>query len=151
MKRRVTVITMILSLVLSGCGTSAPVPNESDKTVKERATMHIEINGQIASVQLEDNATTIALMADAPITIKMDDLHRNEKYHYFDKVFPTDAQSVQTIEAGDVLLYQNNCLVIFYEAVEPEAEYTRIGKITDFEDIQSIFAPESVQIRFLNE
>ncbi len=151
MNRRVIVIMMILSLVLSGCGTSAPVPNESDKTVKERATMNIEINGQIASVQLEDNATTIALMADAPFTIKMDDLHRNEKYHYFDKMFPTDAQSVQTIEAGDVLLYQNNCLVIFYEAVEPAAEYTRIGKITDFEDIQSLFASESVQIRFLKE
>ena len=151
MKRRLTVITMILSLVLSGCGPSAPVPNESDKTVKERATMHIEINGQIASVQLEDNATTAALMADAPFTIKMDDLHRNEKYHYFDKVFPTDAQSVQTIEAGDVLLYQNNCLVIFYEAVEPAAEYTRIGQITDFEDVQSLFASASIQVRFLKE
>lgn len=151
MNRRVIVIMMILSLVLSGCGPSAPVSTESDKTVKERATMYIEINGQIASVQLEDNATTTALMADVPFTIKMDDLHRNEKYHYFNKAFPTDAESVQTIEAGDVLLYQNNCLVIFYEAVEPTAEYTRIGQITDFEDIQSLFAPASVQIRFLKK
>ncbi len=83
-----------------------------------------------------------------PFTIQMDDLHQNEKYHYFDKSFPTQPQPIQTIEAGDVLLYQNNCLVIFYQAAEPVVPYTRIGKISRFQDIRASFGNKSVSVQW---
>ena len=83
-----------------------------------------------------------------PFTIQMDDLHQNEKYHYFDKSFPTQPQPIQTIEAGDVLLYQNNCLVIFYQAAEPVVPYTRIGKISRFQDIRASFGNASVSVQW---
>jgi len=116
MKQRLETVIVLLSLGLAGCGPAVPISTEVKQEVEERDTMNINVNGQVASIQLEDNATTKALVAEAPFTIQMDDLHRNEKYHYFGKSFPTQPQAIQTIEAGDVLLYQNNCLVIFYQA-----------------------------------
>jgi len=148
MKRRWTGIAVILVLALSGCSPSVPVPTESEKKAKERDTINIKINGQVASIQLEDNATTKAIVAEAPFTVQMDDLHRNEKYHYFDKSFPTNLQAIQTIEAGDVLLYQNNCLVIFYQAAEPIVPYTRIGKIHQFQKIQPLVGRDSITVQW---
>jgi len=148
MKRRVGAAIVLLSLVLVGCGPAVPVSTEIKQEVEERDTMNINVNGQVASIQLEENATTKALVAEAPFTIQMDDLHRNEKYHYFDKSFPAQPQPIQTIEAGDVLLYQNNCLVIFYESAKPVASYMRIGKIIDFQDIRKSFGNASVSVQW---
>ncbi|MDX1258812.1 cyclophilin-like fold protein [Exiguobacterium sp. K1] len=148
MKRRVGAAIVLLSLVLVGCGPAVPVSTEIKQEVEENDTMNININGQVASVQLEDNTTTKAILANMPFTIQMDDLHQNEKYHYFDKSFPTQPQPIQTIEAGDVLLYQNNCLVIFYQAAEPVVPYTRIGKISRFQDIRASFGNKSVSVQW---
>lgn len=148
MKRRVGNVIILLSFGLSGCGPSVPISTEVKQEVEERDTMNINVNGQVASIQLEDNATTKALVTEAPFTIQMDDLHRNEKYHYFDKSFPTQSQAIKSIEAGDVLLYQNNCLVIFYQAAEPIVPYTRIGKISRFQEIQASFGNQSVSVQW---
>ena len=148
MKRRVGAAIVLLSLVLVGCGPAVPVSTEIKQEVEENDTMNININGQVASVQLEDNTTTKAILANMPFTIQMDDLHQNEKYHYFDKSFPAQPQPIQTIEAGDVLLYQNNCLVIFYESAKPVASYMRIGKIIDFQDIRKSFGNASVSVQW---
>lgn len=148
MKRRVGTVIVLLSLGLAGCGPAVPVSTEIKQEVEENDTMNININGQVASVQLEDNTTTKAILANMPFTIQMDDLHQNEKYHYFDKSFPVSPQPIQTIEAGDVLLYQNNCLVIFYQAAEPVVPYTRIGKISRFQDIRASFGNKSVSVQW---
>lgn len=148
MKQRLETVIVLLSLGLAGCGPAVPISTEVKQEVEERDTMNINVNGQVASIQLEDNATTKALVAEAPFTIQMDDLHRNEKYHYFGKTFPTQPQAIQTIEAGDVLLYQNNCLVIFYQAAEPVVPYTRIGKIHHFQDIRASFGHEPVSVQW---
>lgn len=148
MKRRVGAAIVLLSLVLVGCGPAVPVSTEIKQEVEENYTMNININGQVASVQLEDNVTTKAILANMPFTIQMDDLHQNEKYYYFDKSLPVSPQPIQTIEAGDVLLYQNNCLVIFYQAAEPVVPYTRIGKISRFQDIRASFGNKSVSVQW---
>lgn len=151
MKRRVGTVIVLLSLGLSGCGPSVSVSTEVKQEIKESDTMNINVNGQVASVQLEDNATVKAILAEVPFTIQMDDLHQNEKYYYFDKSFPVNPQLIQTIEAGDVLLYQNNCLVIFYQAAEPIVPYTRIGKISRFQEIQASFGNQSVSVQWYEE
>ena len=148
MKRRIGTVIVLLSLGLAGCDPSVPATTKVKQEVKESDTMKINVNGQVASVQLEDNSTTKALLAHMPFTIHMNDLHQNEKYYYFDKSLPVSPQPIQTIEAGDVLLYQNNCLVIFYQAAEPVVPYTRIGKISRFQDIRASFGNKSVSVQW---
>lgn len=59
----------------------------------------------------------------------MDDLHQNEKYYQLPTPLPTAEESVGKVEAGDVLLYGNQTLVIFYHSFETEYRYTRIGRL----------------------
>ena len=91
--------------------------------------MSIEINNEKFAVDLEENSTTSALTELLPLTVSMKDLNRNEKCAYLDNSLPVNAYKPQRIEAGDVMLYGDNCLVIFYESFDTEYSYTKIGHV----------------------
>ena len=102
---------------------------------KENNKMIITINNKEYEIILEDNPTTNKLMELLPIDIKMSDLNENEKYVYLNDTFPTDEKPVKDINKGDVMLYGDNCLVIFYKSFKTSYSYTRIGHIKDLEDL----------------
>ena len=95
----------------------------------EMDKIYIEVNGEKLAVDLEENATASALVGLLPFTVSMNDLNGNEKYVYLDKSLPVDAYNPGRIEAGDVMLYGDNCLVVFYESFDTEYSYTKIGHI----------------------
>ena len=61
----------------------------------------------------------------------MNELNGNEKYHYLSTSLPTAAYQPGTIHAGDLMLYGNNCVVLFYETFNSSYSYTRLGAIDD--------------------
>ncbi|MGL5721879.1 MAG: cyclophilin-like fold protein [Brevinema sp.] len=91
--------------------------------------MIITANNSSFEVVLENNASTQALKSLLPLNVVMKDLHQNEKYYYLSSTLPTNPQAVKSISAGDVMLYGNNCIVIFYENFSTSYQYTKLGKI----------------------
>ena len=83
-----------------------------------------------------------------PMTLDMSELNGNEKYHYLSSSLPTDASCPGTIHTGDILLYGNNCVVVFYKTFSTGYSYTKIGKITDPEGLESALGSGSVSVRF---
>ena len=93
--------------------------------------MRLSIDGAEVTVQWEDNESVAALAdlaADGPLTIQM------SMYGGFEQVGPlgatlpsSDAQT--TTEAGDIVLYSGNQIVVFYGS--NSWAYTRLGHITD--------------------
>ena len=59
----------------------------------------------------------------------MNELNGNEKYIYLDSTLPTNPINPNHINSGDVMLYGNNCLVIFYKSFDTTYSYTKIGHI----------------------
>ena len=45
----------------------------------------------------------------------MDELHGNEKYCYTGEGFGGEQYVPETIEAGDLMVFGSDCLVLFYE------------------------------------
>ena len=95
------------------------------------SSINIEVNGVIYTASLEDNETSRELLNRLPLTITMNELNGNEKYTYFEDSFVSSPASVGRIEAGDIMLYGDDCLVIFYDTFDTNYRYTRIGKIDD--------------------
>ncbi len=93
------------------------------------AKIYVKINDEKLEISLEENSTTSALAKLLPLDITMDDLNKNEKYAYLDDSLPTNTYSPKHIEAGDVMLFGDNCLVIFYKSFDTSYDYTRIGYI----------------------
>ena len=95
------------------------------------SNINIEINGVTYTASLEDNETSRELLNRLPLTITMNELNGNEKYTYFEDSFVSSPVSVSRIGAGDIMLYGDDCLVIFYDTFDINYRYTRIGKIDD--------------------
>ena len=95
------------------------------------ASITLDINGMQFAATLEDNDTAAALAARLPMTLEMSELNGNEKYFYLDETLPAAAERPGTIEAGDIMLFGSDCLVLFYETFSSSYSYTRIGRIDD--------------------
>lgn len=112
-----------------------------------RDTITMEANGRTFTVRLEDNDTARALCQLLPMTISMSELNGNEKYHYGESL-PTDPRRVGTIHAGDVMLFGDDCLVVFYETFSTSYSYTPVGHITDVTGLRDALGSGSVSVTF---
>ena len=97
--------------------------------------IYLNINNKKLTVNLENNSTTAALISLLPLNISMSDLNGNEKYAYLDSPLPTNVYSPKHIEAGDVMLFGNNCLVIFYKSFDTNYDYSKIGHIDNLPEL----------------
>lgn len=95
-----------------------PTTAEADPAATEEETMAgkltLTVNGATFAVTLEDTAAAHELAARLPLTLAMSELNGNEKYVYLDELLPTASSRPGTIRAGDVMLFGDSCLVLFY-------------------------------------
>lgn len=91
----------------------------------------VEVNGTAYAATLEDAPAARELLARLPLTLAMSELNGNEKYAYLDEDLPEAAVSVGRIQAGDIMLFGSDCLVLFYESFPTSYRYTRVGRIDD--------------------
>lgn len=103
--------------------------NESGNAMSNR--LKIKIGSRTFNATLADNPTAIAFKALLPLTIDMTELNGNEKFFRLSKNLPINPSVPSSIQAGDLMMYGSNTLVLFYEAFTTSYSYTKIGKIND--------------------
>ncbi len=118
----------------------------TDLQDKDENKMRITVGGKEFSATLEGNETSKALQALLPMTLDMSELNGNEKYYNLSQSLPTNTQSIETVHAGDIMLWQENCIVIFYETFNTSYRYTRIGHIDDVPELASALGSGDVTV-----
>lgn len=108
----------------------------------------ITIENKKYEAVLYDNSTTKELIKKFPITITMSDLNGNEKYYNFSKSFSTSSENVANINKGDIMLFGDNCLVIFYKSFSTRYRYTKLGYIKNLEDLENSLGKGDISITF---
>ena len=106
------------------------VNNESEN--KMVSNIKVIVDGKKYNAKIEENETAQTLVKMLPLELKMTELNGNEKYIYLDKTLPTNSYSPKHIEVGDIMLYGNDCLVVFYKSFDTPYSYTKIGHIENF-------------------
>ena len=86
-------------------------------------------------INLENNETSKELFNKLPLFLNMSELNGNEKYIYLDFSLPTNPYNPEHINRGDIMLYGNNCLVIFYKSFDTPYSYTKIGHIDNLSEL----------------
>lgn len=114
--------------------------NATNNTKKESEdkmilNMKVIINGKTYNAALEDNETAQMFISMLPKEFNMNELNGNEKYIYLDNSLPTNSYDPKHIEAGDIMLYGNNCLVVFYKSFDTSYSYTKIGHIDNLPNL----------------
>lgn len=113
------------------------IENKETEINKGNKKMKVIINNKEYNTTLENNETTTSLLNLLPLELDMTELNGNEKYYYLDKSLPTDSFVPEKIEKGDIMLYGNNCLVVFYKTFKTSYRYTKIGHIDNLPDLDS--------------
>lgn len=122
------------------CGISEPsepalgnmtVDNTENEEELTEMKMTVQVGESTFTATLEENAAVDALvemMEHGSVTIQMSDYAGFEKVGALGSSLPTSNRQTTT-QAGDIVLYQGNQIVLFYGS--NSWSYTRLGKIDD--------------------
>jgi len=110
--------------------------------------MKITIGSKTFTATLRDNRTVAALQAMLPLTLEMKELNGNEKYFHLVKDLPAHAANPGTIQAGDLMLYESNSLVLFYKTFATSYSYTALGRIDDPAGLAAAAGSGDVKMQF---
>lgn len=120
--------------------------NGGDNEMNRNIT--VRVGDRSFTATLEDNATARAFSALLPMTVTMNEMNGNEKYHYLSENLPTDSYRPGTIHNGDLMLYGSSCVVLFYESFSSSYSYTRIGRIDNPSGLASALGRGNVAVTF---
>ena len=122
--------------------------NTENKVNTESTNMIIKAGNKEFKAVLYNNETTSVLLEKLPLTVNMSDLNSNEKYYYFDEAFPKNSEKVGSINAGDIMLYGDSCVVLFYKNFNTSYSYTKIGYIENIEGLESALGNSDIDATF---
>ena len=145
MKKMILLISICCLLLITGCVNNSnndKVDNSTDandtkKNDKKISDIKVIINDKTYTLKLENNKTVDEFLELLPQEFTMNELNGNEKYVYMDKSLTTNSYNPRHIEKGDVMLYGDSCLVIFYKSFDTSYSYTKIGHIDNLPNLGS--------------
>ena len=144
------IVMLICALLCFAACPSDPENSNDEQNSDENEvySMKITIGNKEFTATLYDTAAAQAFVKLLPMTLDMSELNGNEKYHNLSTTLPTNAERVGKISAGDIMLYGNNCIVLFYKSFSTAYSYTKIGKIDDVAGLAQAVGSGSVTVTF---
>jgi hypothetical protein len=141
---------LLMLLILGGAGAC-----KSDTPVLDNSTLltmntrlRIRVGSDTFTATLFDNPTTTAFVARLPLTVSMVELNGNEKYYDLPQSLTSNASNINTAQAGDLVLYNSNTLVLFYETFSTSYRYTRMGRIDNPAGLATALGRGNVTVTF---
>lgn len=126
---------------------SSVVEHKSDKSMETRK-IKVKVASKIFTATLQDNKTGKAFLELLPLTIKMADLHGNEKYYDLPSNLPINSSKPGTIKNGDLMLFGSRTVVLFYKRFSTPYSYTRIGRIDDTSGLEAVLGSGNVTVSY---
>ena len=143
MKKLIIFLFMVL-ITSSACADD----NAGNNNQMENTSVIITVNGKEFNAVFYNNETANAFINMMPLTLNMNELNGNEKYYNLSTTLPVNSERVGSIKKGDIMLYGNNCIVIFYESFNTPYSYTKIGYIENTDNLSSALGSGSVSVTF---
>ena len=120
------ILLLMAAMLLTCCSKDSEATAQN---VGNMEKMYITIDGKSLPVSLVDNAATqtlVAALQEGDITYEAHDYGGFEKVGALGRSLPTN-DTQMTTQAGDVILYSGNQIVLFYGS--NSWSYTRLGRI----------------------
>jgi hypothetical protein len=130
----------------AGASRAAAIPAK-----QEELRMWMTVGDRRFAITLSDNPAARAFAALLPLSLDMSDLNGNEKHVELPKALPTNASRPGTIRNGDLMLYGDDTLVLFYLTFDSSYSYTRLGRLDDPAELTTVLGKSNVRLSFTKE
>jgi hypothetical protein len=144
MSKKKKIVLTVIAVLLIGVVIFMFIPKDR----KSDKRMTVTFGDKTFAAVLYDNKTADELYSRLPLTLDMRELNGNEKYCDLDKSLPSKSSPAGHISKGDIKLFGDDCLVLFYEGFMSGYSYTNIGYIEDTDGLEEALGSGSVTMTF---
>ena len=151
MKATMTFLSCLLCIQLFACCSKVSTAGNSYdcSTITDSMRIRITIGKNTFIASLYNNAAAKAFMSGLPMTIDMIELNGNEKYFDLSNHLPSNPSNPRNIQAGDLMLYGSNTLVLFYKSFSTSYSYTPMARIHDASRLPAALGSGNVKVSFV--
>ena len=150
MKTVFTSIALLICIQLFACcNKSSAITSSPDNVLNtDSMKLKIAIGANTFTATVYNNSTATAFKTRLPLVINMTELNGNEKYFDFPDNLPANASNPGTIQAGDLMLYGSNTLVLFYKSFLTSYNYTRLARIDNPSGLAAAVGSGNATVKF---
>ncbi|MEO7047841.1 MAG: cyclophilin-like fold protein [Ferruginibacter sp.] len=150
MKTIITFFSCLICIQLFACCNKNNEVSIIQNNIQNTDSMKLKIivGTNTFTATLYNNATVTAFKTRLPLTINMKELNSNEKYFDLPGNLPANASNPGTIQAGDLMLYGSNTLVLFYKSFSTSYNYTPTGRIDDTSGLAAALGSGDITVTF---
>ena len=96
---------------------------------------------------LADTEAGTELASRLPLTLEMAELSGNEKYCYTHEEFPGDEETPGELHAGEIWIYSDTCVVLFYkDHANSGYSYKFAGSLDDATGLGDAVGTDGIEI-----
>jgi hypothetical protein len=152
------VLALVAFFMITTKGDETKMPNQEltedynqQKVEEDKMTsLVIAVGEQKFDLRLADTDAAQEIAKATPFEIEMSELNGNEKYYYGENL-PSNPQAIGQIHAGDLMLYGDDCIVLFYKDFQTTYSYTRLGHISDPTGLAEALGDGDVNVIFTKQ
>ena len=142
-------IRPLIALLLATLIGYLPVSQAEAETAKEHTVnITVQIDRQHFTLTLNDSPAARAFVNRLPLTLDMAELNGNEKYADLAEALPENPVRPGHLRAGDLMLYGDKTLVLFYSRFDSGYRYTPLGRVDNPVGLAQAVGNQSVKIHF---
>ncbi|WP_264272975.1 cyclophilin-like fold protein [Duffyella gerundensis] len=142
-------IRPLIALLLATLIGYLPVSQAEAETAKEHTVnITVQIDRQHFTLTLNDSPAARAFVNRLPLTLDMAELNGNEKHADLAEALPENPVRPGHLRAGDLMLYGDKTLVLFYSRFDSGYRYTPLGRVDNPVGLAHAVGNQSVRIHF---
>ena len=142
-------IRPLIALLLATLIGYLPVSQADAETAKEHTVnITVQIDRQHFTLTLNDSPAARAFVNRLPLTLDMAELNGNEKHADLAEALPENPVRPGHLRAGDLMLYGDKTLVLFYSRFDSGYRYTPLGRVNHPAGLAQVVGNQSVRIHF---
>lgn len=139
-------------LAVALCLVAAACVNGADTEPREglmKTELLVAVGERTFEARLYDTPAGQELLKRLPLILTMRDLNGNEKYADLSQPLPRKTLYPGRVEAGELMLFGGNTLVLFYESLDTLYGYTPLGRMVNPDGLAQAARPAEVTVRLI--